>query len=132
MATDPKTPDSSSRVTVTNTPNITSHSGEVLVCINLHSLLIGYNLIGYINGSVQVSDDETNFQTRQDKLVLHAILASVSEAIDNMGNQRSHKPRVIYQFCEKPGHVAKKYYKAKDILLGTPILLSLLQQLNDG
>ncbi|KAH0682248.1 hypothetical protein KY289_020000 [Solanum tuberosum] len=87
MDTDPKSPDSSSRATVTNTTNITSHLGEVLVCINaaaqlplkltsinfvswktqLHSLLIGYNFMGYINGSVQVPDDETNIQTRQDK-----------------------------------------------------------------
>lgn len=36
----------------------------------------------YINGSVKVPADETNFQTRKKiKLILHAILASVSEAI---------------------------------------------------
>ncbi|KAH0761319.1 hypothetical protein KY290_017392 [Solanum tuberosum] len=36
------------------------------------------------------------------------------------GNQRSHKPRVICQLCENTGHIAKKCYRAKEIILGTP------------
>ena len=35
----------------------------------------------YINVSVQVPDDVTNVHKRKDKLILHSILASISEAI---------------------------------------------------
>ena len=80
MDTDLKILDNSSRDTITNAPNKTSYLGEVLVCINaaeqlplkltstnfvswkaqFHSLLIGYYLMVYINGSMQVPNDKTN------------------------------------------------------------------------
>ena len=48
------------------------------------SLLIGYDLIGYIDGSHPCPSDNTattSFWKRQDQLLLHAIRISVSDSI---------------------------------------------------
>ncbi|KAK4731409.1 hypothetical protein R3W88_024397 [Solanum pinnatisectum] len=88
METDPKSPDSSSRATVTNTPNITLHLGEVLVCINaatkLPLKLTSTNFVSWKPSYTLFSSDTISWsiiKAPQDKLILHAILASISEAI---------------------------------------------------